>query len=323
MRELKVRSIVEGGLITGLSIIFTWLTYWFFPFFFVCPLPLMFLSYRHGVKLSFISLMISLLFSFLLINPVYSIFVFLPSCFLGVFLGYGLKKNLSFTKLFFIGTLIFFGMELFSILFSVLALNIPLEKAIGIDVLKESWGQSLNMLEGLAKRTGGLQNLEDLKKMQNQMLDSLSMLIPSLLLFSSFLQVLVSYFIAEKILKRFDFPIKPIPNIETLRISKKLFMRLLIVYVIALILNNFFPIQVFKYAVTNIFFMIQILIFLEGCFVLWNFMKLFLPSRILRGILFVLLIFNPLLESIIFVVGLIDIFYPLREKFLNKKELEL
>jgi len=65
----NTRSVAEGSLITAISIILFWLSYWFFPLIFFCSLPFIFLSYRHNIKISFLSLLISFILASLMMNP--------------------------------------------------------------------------------------------------------------------------------------------------------------------------------------------------------------------------------------------------------------
>ncbi|MCS7201619.1 MAG: YybS family protein [Dictyoglomus sp.] len=311
----KTQAIVEGSLLVGIAVIIFWLSYFIFPFFFLCSLPFLFLSYRWGLRISFISLIISLIISILFLTPLNVFFLFFPSGVLGIILGFGIRNNLSLGRLFFLGGSINLILEILTILGGMFLLNIPFEKALGIDIMKDSWRNSLSFLKSFLDEN----SIKDLSENYNQIFNFLNIVIPSILIISSFFQVIFNYWIAQKILQRFKVNIRPIPSLETLKIPIKLLNILLIMLLISFFISYFLPLGVNIF--NNFVFLLQFLLITEGFFVLWSFLKNFIYSKIIRILIIFLFIFNPLLTFLLFIVGTIDIFYPIREKFLMREKI--
>ncbi|MCX7845933.1 MAG: YybS family protein [Dictyoglomaceae bacterium] len=315
MINKSTKAIVEGSLLAGIAVIIFWLSYFIFPFIFLCSLPFLFLSYKWGFKISLISLIVSLVISSLFLTFLNALFLYFPSGILGIVLGIGIKRNLSLGKLFLLGGSINLILEVLTILGGMLLFKIPFEKVLGIDIMKESWKNSLNFIKSFLDEN----SIKDLMGNQDQFFNFLNIIIPSLLILSSFFQVVINYWIAQKIFIRFKLNIKPLPSLDTLRIPKILWNILFVILIFSFILSLFTPLGI------NIFnngvFLLQFLLILEGCFVLWSLLKKYIYSKIMKIFIIFLFIFNPFLTFLLFIVGIIDIFYPIREKFLLREKL--
>ncbi len=303
MSNKNTQAIVEGSLGAGISVIIFWLSYLFFPFIFLCSLPFLFLSYKWGFKISFISLIVSLTISSFILPPLNACFLYFPSGILGIVLGIGIKKEISLGKLFLLGGSIGLILEILTVLGGMLLFNISFEKVLGIDIMRESLKNSFKYLT----------------ENHDQFIKFINIIIPSLLILSAFFQVVINYWIAQKILIRFKLNIKPLPSLDTLRVPKKIWNILFIVLVFSIILSYFssFGINIFNNGV----FLLQFLLLIEGFFVIWGFLKKYIYSKIIRIFMVFIFLFNPILIFLLFIIGIIDIFYPIREKFLLREKI--
>jgi uncharacterized protein YybS (DUF2232 family) len=313
----NTRSIAEGSLISAISIILFWLSYWFFPLIFFCSLPFIFLSYRHNIKISFLSLLISFILASLMMNPFSTFALFLPSGFFGIFIGYAIKAKWNIYKLLFVGFVILLFFQVLDILISMIFFKIPFEKALGLDVYKESWQKSSELLSKYFKD----KESQEIINLQGSFVKNINLFIPTLLIISAFTQVIINYLIAERVLRRFQVDIPKLPNIEYLRVPKKLLFILFLIYIISGLTYSFLKtLSWLQYLGINISLLIQALVLVNGYIFLWIFLKKYIEVKWLRWLLLILIILNPIFGSIIFIVGLIDVFYPLREKILMKRE---
>ncbi len=197
----------------------------------------------------------------------------------------------------------------------MLLFHISFEKVLGIDIMKESWKNSLNFIKSFSNEN----SIKYLMETQDQFIKFINIIIPSLLILSTFFQVVINYWIAQKILTRLKLNIKPLPSFDTLRVPKKIWNILFIVLVFSIILSYFssFGINIFNNGV----FLLQFLLLIEGLFVLWGFFKKYIYSKIIRIFMVFLFLFNPILIFLLFIIGIIDIFYPIREKFLLREKI--
>ncbi len=310
MNNRRLQGLVEGSLITAINIVLAWLSYWFFPVIYFIPLPFLILTYRNGLRISILSLIISIILLSLMLTPFRAIFLTLPSGILGLYLGYGLQKKFNL-KLLIAGSfilLLFF--EILSIYLSMILFKIPFEKVIGIDAMKEGWRKSLEIFKNYL----GESNNEYID-MQNKFMENLHVFVPYFLIISTLFQVFLNYIIVEKVLKRFKIEAPPLPNLESFKIPKRLLFSIFIFYVFSVFVNIPFR----NLILSNLYLFLQTLILFNGYIFVWILLKHYISLRSLRILLFILFILNPVFGSIIFIVGFVDIFFPLREKLILKE----
>lgn len=318
MINKKTQALVEGSLLAGIAIIISWLAYYIFPFVFLCSLPFIFLSYKWNWKISLLSLLVTLIILSLFINPLNTFFIYFPSGVLGIVLGWGIRKELSLGKLVFLSSIANLFLELLTLTGTIIIFKLPLEKALGVDILKESWKNSLNFIQSFSKNLDP-SSIKYLEETQKQIFNSINIIIPSLLILASFFQVILNYWIAQKIFKRFKWNFKPLPSLDTLRISRKLWNILFLALIFSFILSFSNPLGINMF--NNIIFLLQFLLILEGFFVIWSYLKRYISSNPLRFLIILFFLFNPFLTFFVFILGIIDMFYPIREKFLLKERL--
>ncbi|MGC8931134.1 MAG: DUF2232 domain-containing protein [Dictyoglomus sp.] len=306
----SLQGLVEGSLITAINIVLAWFSYWFFPMIYFIPLPSLILTYRHGLRISILSLIISIILLSLMLSPFSAIFLMLPSGILGLYLGYGLQKKFNL-KLLIVGSftlLLFF--EILSIYLSMILFKMPFEKVIGIDAMKEGWRKSLEIFRNYL----GESNNEYID-MQNKFMENLHIFVPYFLIISTLFQVFLNYIIVERVLKRFKIEAPSLPNLEGFRISKKLLFSVLALYILFIFVN----IPSKNIILSNLYLFLQTIILFNGYIFAWILLKHYISRKSLRILLFILFILNPIFGSIIFIVGFVDIFFPLREKLILKE----
>jgi len=219
--------------------------------------------------------------------------------------------------LLFIGFVIILFFQVLNIMISMIFFKIPFEKALGLDVYKESWQKSSELLSKYFKD----KESQEIINLQGSLVKNINLFIPTLLIISAFTQVIINYLIAERVLRRFQVDIPKLPNIESLRVSKKLLFILFLIYIITGITYSFLKtLPWIQYLGINISLLIQALVLVNGYIILWIFLKNYIMVKWLRWLLLIFIILNPIFGSIIFIGGLIDIFYPLRDKILMKRE---
>jgi len=234
----------------------------------------------------------------------------LPSGILGLYLGYGLQKKFNL-RLLIVGSftlLLFF--EILSIYLSMILFKMPFEKVIGIDAMKEGWRKSLEIFRNYL----GESNNEYID-MQNKFMENLHIFVPYFLIISTLFQVFLNYIIVERVLKRFKIEAPSLPNLEGFRISKKLLFSVLALYILFIFVN----IPSKNIILSNLYLFLQTIILFNGYIFAWILLKHYISRKSLRILLFILFILNPIFGSIIFIVGFVDIFFPLREKLILKE----
>lgn len=176
--------------------------------------------------------------------------------------------------------------------------------------MREGWRKSLEIFRNYL----GESNNEYID-MQNKFMENLHIFVPYFLIISTLFQVFLNYIIVERVLKRFKIEAPPLPTLESFRISKKLLFSVLVLYILFIFVN----IPSKDIILSNLYLFLQTLILFNGYIFTWILLKHYIPRRSLRILLFILFILNPIFGSIIFIVGFVDIFFPLREKLILKE----
>ncbi|ACI18433.1 DUF2232 domain-containing protein [Dictyoglomus thermophilum] len=306
----KLQGLVEGSLITAINVVLAWLSYWFFPITYFIPLPSLILTYRNGLRISFLSLIISIIILSLVLSPFSAVFLILPSGLLGLYLGYGLSKRFNLKLLLAGSFILLLALQLLGIYLSMVLFKMPFEKIIGIDAMREGWKKSLEIFKNYL---GNTQN--EYIEMQNKFMENLHLFVPSFLIMSALFQVFLNYVIIEKVLKRFRIEAPSLPKLENLRVPKKLVFIIFILYILFAFIN--IPLR--DVILSNLSLCLQFFILINGYILAWILLRYFIKNIVLRILLFIIFVLNPIFGSIIFITGFIDIFFPLREKIIPKE----
>ncbi|CCQ96454.1 conserved membrane hypothetical protein [[Clostridium] ultunense Esp] len=302
----NVKAIVEGALMAALFLLLLFLVL-YTPLgtigFIVLPLPFVLYTARNKVKnsllLGFVAILLMIPFGLIALFP-----LTLYSWWIGLVLGWSFfKKNhplltLTYT---FLATLLYL---LLALLFASLLFKIDLVGEL-ITLLKETMKET-SVLMGDA-----LQNQLPSGFMET-FLQEFRLRFPALLILYSFFSAFIIQYISGKLFRRLGGETAPFPPFSELRFPRSILYYFL-ASLLLLLIPNLQEMGWLHLATVNIFTVLYLLITLEGLFFLFYYAKEKKLGRWLPVAGFVML-FLPPLDTILRVIGILDLGFPLRNK---------
>lgn len=311
MRSNNTKSMIEGALLAAITIILSILAL-YMPVLgifatLVWPVPIVILGIRHGFRISILSTVVAGVFVAILSGPLQAFTVVLGFGFIGIAMGWAIKRDFSPFKILLIGAISSLMSKVILVGASLLIMGInPITQEITI--MKES----LTMIENMYKGMG--MNPESTKTAIEQFsktLDLMVLVFPGLLLIASFMDSFLTYQVTKAVLSRLGQKMKEftpfwqwqLPSYTvTLFLLGKLFT----------MLEVYWPVGVLNILGLNLMVIFSVAFFIQGFSVLAYFLAKWNISKILRIVIVLLIFFNPIIAQLIFWAGMLDILFNFR-----------
>ncbi|MFD6440552.1 YybS family protein [Peribacillus sp. NPDC060186] len=309
------RRIAEGGALLALYCILLFITVHIpilgiFTLFFL-PIPFILVTTKQKISWSLGYLFVASLLS-ILIATILSVPMTLLMGATGITIGYFLKKDKPMAPMFISTVLVFLGGTLLIYAATVLVFDVNyIEKSM--DMLEESIDSSVGIMESFDQAS-----TEQIEKRMHESIDLLNTLMPSLIVVVSVIMVLLIFFAAHPILKRFSDKTLKWPHFRDLRLPKSLLWYYLITMLLALFVNTDKNSFVYM-AITNLFFILQFFILIQGYSLVFYISHVKSWTKAIPILIVVTSLFLPIITTIIRFLGIIDLGFPFRET-IKKKE---
>jgi uncharacterized protein YybS (DUF2232 family) len=177
-----------------------------------------------------------------------------------------------------------------------------------IDLFKQSVEQSMNMLNTLGQEPN-----DTLFNQINAGIDMLQSLIPSLFVIGSFTAVFLIQLVSFPIVRRFGIEVRGWKPFRELTLPKNLLFYFLIAVIASLIINPENGSYI-NLALTNMVFILQLLMIVQGVSFIWYFSHLKGWPKAVPIFTTIALFVLPLLLYIVLIVGIMDLGLDLRKK---------
>lgn len=307
------RALVEASLLVSLAVVLFAASH-YLPVVgllvsLVCPAPLVVLGLRHDLKRALLGTFTATLLTAALLGVVTSLFFLLGFGILGIGLGYLARRCKSGAEVILYGLVIS--------LVSKLALMAILVKMTGMNPFSLDGAALEESLDGVVRLYGtvGLptQSLEAMRGQFQSMVALLPRIFPTLLVMASAMDCFLSYVISGAIVRRLGgFSLPALPPFSLWRFPRSVFWALLASMGLQLLGPSLgeFAVE----AGLNLRLLVSMLFFFQGLSVVWFYLvsrKMMAP---LRYVVVFLLAFVPFLSQIVLVLGVVDIWYDLRNR---------
>ncbi|KQU23550.1 hypothetical protein ASG65_19380 [Bacillus sp. Leaf13] len=309
------RRIAEGGALLALYCILLFITVHIpivgiFTLFFL-PIPFILVTNKQKISWALGYLFVASLLS-ILIATILSVPMTLLMGATGITIGYFLKKDKPMAPMFISAVLVFLGGTLLIYAASVLVFDVNyIEKSMVM--LEESIDSSVGIMESFDQAS-----TEQIEKRMHESIDLLNTLMPSLFVVTSVIMVLLIFFAAHPILKRFSDKTLKWPHFRDLRLPKSLLWYYLITMLLALFVNTDKNSFVYM-AITNLFFILQFFILIQGYSLVFYISHVKSWTKAIPILIVVASLLHPIFITIIRFLGIIDLGFPFRET-IKKKE---
>ncbi|MCK8824552.1 YybS family protein [Fuchsiella alkaliacetigena] len=297
MSAIETQSLVEGALISALTVVLALLAF-LLPIVgtfmtLLLPIPIIVLSVRRGTKISILSTVLTALILGMIINPTLVLVTLTTFGLIGVVLGAAFEEEFTPLKLiissavvFLISTVLTFGISFYLLNFNPLSLaaeameqTLDLYRNLGID------GSTIEDLEAI------FANAEDLIRVT----------LPALLIVSSTILGYINYYISYVVLQKLDYNYQAPPAFVEWRFPKYLFWG----YLGGLI---FIGTSIGQ----NIYIVFQFIFLIQGLAVIAHYLNKFNIASKLQKLILALLIILPI-GHFISILGALDVWFDYRK----------
>lgn len=285
------------------------------PFlFFIAPAPFMMLKIRQGLREALLGVLFGSVFVFMLFGSLPAFMYAIEFALLGVVFGYisgKIEKGIDFILL--------------SVAASVAAkiiLLVAFTSFSGMNPFAMSPETAMGIVSSLANKLStssiGVSD-EIIKSYSLAMVDTVSLLMPTMIIFFSAIDTFATYWMVSYLIRRSGGESLPVlPKFETWRFPKDLFWALAAALIVDIAGKVFPEARVYTVISANLMEVLRAIFMLEGLSLCWYYMSSRGLGRVVKVTfsLFAIL-FSPL-SYILSMVGIFDIWYDLRTKVRGK-----
>lgn len=293
----NIQPTVEGAFLAALTVIL-YLASVYLPVLgvlvsFLCPLPVMFLVIRWGIRIGFLASIVSSLLVLGLAGFMQAVTCLVGFSLLGIAMGVTIRKRYALFEILALNT----GVSLLS---KLALIGIALV-AVGKNPLIEN----IRFLEETLKRAPLVsQNLPNVESF----VELVRLVIPALLVIASFLDTVFNFLLGWWIGKRLGVSFPDIPPFSEWRLPKSVIWAFALGWIFILFGGS----TVFGKVGLNLQIVTQLLFLFQGLSLVYYFLQKYIRSKAIRVVILVLLLFQPLLSSLLSLVGMIDVIFDFR-----------
>ncbi|MDD4159673.1 MAG: DUF2232 domain-containing protein [Synergistaceae bacterium] len=282
----------------------------------VAPVPFMMLEIRQGFRESLLGAMLGSAAVFMLLGTIPVFMYAVEFALLGIAFGYISERTEKGVDLI-----------LFSIIASVTAKIILLVTFTGISgmnpfaVSPEAAMGIVSSMAGKLSSSGIGASNEMIKNYSLAMAETVSLLMPSMIIFFSAIDTLAAYGAASYLIRRSDGKSLPaLPKFETWRFPKNLFWALAAAVIMDLAGKAFPDERVYVVISANLMEVLRAIFMIEGLSLCWYYMSSRRMAKAVKVVLSVFCVLFSPVSYILSMVGIFDIWYDLRTRIRGKKE---
>ncbi|HAJ94195.1 MAG TPA: hypothetical protein DCM41_04805 [Synergistaceae bacterium] len=281
----------------------------------IAPVPFMILEIRRGSRESLLGVLFGSAFVFMLFGSIPAFMYALEFGFLGVAFGYisgRTEKGIDFILL--------------SVIASITAkiiLLVTFTSISGMNPFAMSPETALEIVSSLANKlsSGGIGASDEIiKNYSLAMAETVSVLMPSMIIFFSAIDTFATYWAVSSLISRSGGkPLPSLPKFETWRFPKNLFWALAAAVIMDLAGKAFPEERVYTVVSANLMEVLRAIFMLEGLSLCWYYMS---SRRIARALKLTFSLFCVLFSPVSYIlsmVGIFDIWYDLRTRIRGKK----
>ena len=310
----KITPTVEGGLVIAIAVILG-LVSTYIPVIgmlvdFFWALPFAVLSVRLGIQKAAYALMATILLLSLFIGPVLTIRLALSFGFAGLALGFAIQKNFSAIKIFMITLMVSFAAQITAMMLLLFVMDINFLDT-QIDLVRESFEQTFSVYESIGVDKA---QIDQARSQVEPAISLLSLLMPTLLLFMAIINTVICFYTAKWIFPKLGLFIPEMPPFAEWRFPP-VFLYLMVLALLGLYWGETRNLTLLYTVSVNANILALLVGFIQGMSILSFAADKFQISKLVRRLIFLVIILNFMLFQIIAFTGLFDMFFDYRRRF--------
>ncbi len=305
LHSRSVTPMVEGGILSAIAIIFAFISA-YLPILgafinFIWPVPIILLGVRHGYRYSIMATVVSGILIALLMQPMQAVTVVVGFGLIGIALGHSFRNNHSPVKTILIGS----GASLLSKV-AVLAITAAVMGFNPLTMEMDSFQTAINQTLDFYRSAGYSE--EELAKTAQTMttiLDIVKVVFPAGFVLASFFDTFFNYWLAKKVLKRLGYSYPSLPPFRDWCLPRWVVMLFIIGIAMMFFGKSDNNDLLYKIGM-NIQVAGSMLLLLQGLALFYFLAGKYNLSRVVRGIILVLILTNGLFTQIVVIIGAFD-----------------
>ena len=310
----NVTPTVEGGLLVAITVIMG-LVATFVPLFgmlveFFCAVPLAVLTARQGVGKGISALVVSFIVLSIFISPLPAIRLALSFGVCGVALGWCVQKNFNAVRIFMTTLMVASAAQVVSLalLLAIMGVNFI---DVQIEMMRESFAESFAMYESMGVDPN---QIAESKKQVEPMLQTMSMVMPTIIMFTALMNTLAVWFTSKWIFPKLQLKLPTFPDFAEWKFPV-LFMYTAAFGAIGMYWGFTHGWTEIEEISLNTLIISMILGLVQGLALLSFIFDRYKVSKLLRRLLYVLILLNMFFAQLVAVTGLLDMLFDYRKKF--------
>ena len=315
----SVTPTIEGGLLVAITVIMGLVTVYvpiigmFVEFF--CAVPLAVLTARQGAGKGITALVVAFILLSMLISPVLAVRLALSFGICGVALGWCVRKNFDAVRIFFMTLVVASAAQVVSIGLLIAVMDVNLIDT-QIEVARESFDESFKMYEEMGVDKA---QISEAKAQVEPALKLLAFLMPTLIMLTALINAVAVWLTAQWIFPKLQMKIPKLPPFAQWKLPS-LFFYTAIIGGLGLYWGftrgwtEIYEISLNLLIISAIIGLIQGISLLSFVFDRYN------VSKLMRRLLYVILVLNMFLIQIVAITGLLDMLFDYRKKFFERRE---
>ena len=307
----KITPTVESGLVIAIAVILG-LVSTYVPILgmlvdFFWALPFAILSVRLGIQKATYALVATTILLSLFIGPIFTIRLTLSYGLTGLMLGFAVQKNLGAVKIFMSTLMVSFASQIIAImlLFFVMDINFMDTQ---IAMVKESFDQTFAIYESMGVDQA---QIDQAKSQVEPAVSLLSLLMPTLLLLMALINTVICFYIAKWIFPKLGLNVPDLPPFAQWHFPS-VFLYLMVLALLGLYWGETRNLTLLYTVSVNANILALLAGFIQGMAVLSFAADRFNISKLIRRLIFLIIILNFMLFQIVAFTGLFDMFFNYR-----------
>ena len=307
----KITPTVESGLVVAISVILG-LVSTYVPVLgmivdFFWALPFAILSMRLGTQKAAYSLLATVLLLSLFIGPILTIRLAMSYGFTGLALGFAVQKNFNAVKIFMLTLMVSFASQIVALmlLFYVMDINFMDTQ---IAMVKESFEQTFSLYETMGVDQA---QIEQARSQVEPAISLLSLLMPTLLLFMALINTVICFYIAKWVFPKLGLNVPSLPPFAQWRFPSA-FLYLMVLALLGLYWGETRNLTLLYTVSVNANILALLAGFIQGMALFSFAADRFNISKLIRRLIFLVIILNFMLFQIVAFTGLFDMFFNYR-----------
>ena len=207
----SVTPTIEGGLLVAITVILGLISVYvpilgmFVEFF--CAVPLTVLTARQGAGKGFSALIVAFILLMMLIGPLFALRLTLSYGVCGIALGWCVRKNFGAVKIFFATLIVASAAQIVSLALLLVIMDVNFIET-QIELVRESFAESFAMYESMGVDKT---RIAEAKGQVEPALQTISMLVPTLIMLTSLINAAAVWFTAKWIFPKLQLKLPTFP----------------------------------------------------------------------------------------------------------------